>query len=152
MNDPDVRPPRSARRKFGVRLSIWVAWLIIVLINLAVRLDLGRPIRDSIPARPLDRCLTQQAVLNFLDGKTITYTRPAGATIGGEGTIMLRKERISSLAIRSGVGWEVLVRFGLEHEGKRHSVEGHFQLGSSDDPSLHYHQWGEFAGEIINSR
>jgi hypothetical protein len=101
---------------------------------------------------PLDKCVTEQAVLRFLDGKIIfsTVSTPlAGVVVE---TITLRKEKISSLIIQAGEFSSIYLRFSLDHENKQYQVEANFMLTTSDDPSLHYHGWVQFMGQVITSR
>jgi hypothetical protein len=107
---------------------------------------------DEDASLPLDRCITEQAVLKFLHGKPVLSLNSMDAAGRGGETITLRKERISSLKTRSDdPGW-ILVRFNLDHEGKQYLVEGTFVLTTSDSPELHYHGWERFLGWVVSSR
>lgn len=101
---------------------------------------------------PLDRCITEQSVLNFLDGKTIFSASLTNPGAGGVETITLRKERISSLKIGSdGMGSTVL-HFNLDHGGRQYPVEASFRLTTNDSPELHFHGWLQFMGAVVPGR
>lgn len=103
-------------------------------------------------AAPLDRCVTEQAVLSFLDGKPVVsmgLTNPGASTFE---TITLRKEKISSLKTESGDDGTVLLRFIVDHYGRQLPVEASFRLTHHDSPELHWHGWVLFMGQVVSSR
>jgi hypothetical protein len=169
---------RTARCRSLRELWILLGTLIALwMVHLVVSLKPGFLARDEDDGLPLDRCLTEQAVLQFLDGKAVfslVSVDAAGRVVeaisrlpdgvahlaaavqdapgrGGE-TIILRKKKISSLRIRSDYGRSILVRFNLDHQGKQYLVEGTFQFTTSDSPELHWHGWDDFLGVIVSSR
>jgi hypothetical protein len=126
--------------------------LMVLVALLAVRalFAIGPAFQDSdlISGRRLDRCVTEQAVLNFLDGQTIASSRADGRGLEG---ITLRRDRISSLIIKPGDYGIVLIEFELEHDGKHLLVYASFRLTTSDSPELHYHGWALFGGQVVGS-
>ncbi len=110
------------------------------MVHLVVRLDPGLLGGGRGTSLPLDRCITDQAVLKFLDGKTVF----------GVETITLRKEKSSSLVIRSDEPGTILVRFNLGHERKQYLGEGSFLFTTNDDPGLHYHGWEWLGGRVVS--
>jgi hypothetical protein len=164
---------RSLRELWIVLASLIVLWTV----QSVVRLNPGFRAGDGDAGLPLDRCLTEQAVLQFLDGKAVlslvsvdaagrgveaiarlpdgvAHLAAAVQDAPGRGaeTITLRKERISSLRIRSDDSRSILVRFHLDHQGKQYLVEGTFQFTTSDSPELHWHGWEDFLGVVVSSR
>ena len=104
------------------------------------------------PAPPLDRCVTEQAVLGFLDGKPVFSVGLTNAGASTVETITLRKESITSLKIQSGDDGTVLLRFNIDHNGRHYPVEASFMLTHSDSPELHWHGWVLFMGQVIPTR
>src|SRR3954454_13171672 len=103
MKEPDRRPSRAPRRRVGRRLWILFGSLVFLLIvHILDGLNPRFPGGDEDAGPPLDRCITEQAVLNFLDGKTIFSSGLTHTAGGGAETITLRKENISSLITKSG--------------------------------------------------
>jgi hypothetical protein len=105
---------------------------------------------DSAP--PLDRCVTEQAVLSFLDGKPVISMGLTNAGASAFETITLRKEKISSLKTESGDDGTVLLRFNIDHDGRQRPVEASFRLTHSDSPELHFHGWVMFMGQVVSTR
>jgi hypothetical protein len=149
MNQPGAEPLPTPRRKSRIRMRILVAG--VVALSMVV-LVLGLPGDEWGAGRPLDRCITERAVLAFLDGKTVLGSSSADAAGKRVATITLRKERISSLKIRSADPPSIYVRFNLDREGKQHLVEGYFVFTTSDSPELHYHGWNLFEGHVVSSQ
>jgi hypothetical protein len=142
---PRWRTGKRQRFLFG---SLIVLALANAFVGVSPRI-LG-VIFDDAP--PLDSCVTEQAVLRFLDGQTILSRVPVQSGDSRIETITLRKERISSLIIQSGGYRSILLRFNVDHENKQYLVEGSFLLTTSDSPSLHYHGWVQFIGAVVPSR
>jgi hypothetical protein len=178
MTESGAGSSRTARCRSLRELWILLASLIVLwIVHGVVDLNPGFLAGDGDAGLPLDRCLTEQAVLQFLDGKTVlsmvsrdaagrgveaisrlpdgvAHLAAAVPDAPGRGveTITLRKEKISSLRIRSDDGRSILVRFKLDHQGQQHFVEGTFQFTTSDSPELHYHGWDDFLGVVVSSR
>ena len=153
MDDPVVERSRALRRRVGRRLWILVGGLIALsLAYVGVSLSPRFLSGQEGEGRPLDRCLTEQAVLEFLDGKTTDPIEPMDGATSGVRSLTLRKERISSLTIRSGDYPAIQVRFNLEDQGRRYAVEGQFIFTTVDEPRLHQHHWDGFMGQVISSR
>ena len=157
MNASSAQLDPTHRRKARKRLWILLGCLIaLCMVHLAGVHDLAFLARDRAATRPLDRCITQQAVLDFLDGKTVSRAGAQDVSGTRVETIKLRKERISSLRIRRDddeYSWKsILVSFRLDHEGRSSRVEGSFEFTTSDSPELHYHGWGEFVGQVVSGR
>ena len=153
MKEPDGRPSRAPRRRVGRRLRILLGSLVFLLIvHILDGLNPRFPGGDEDAGPPLDRCITEQAVLDFLDGKKIFSSGLTHAAGSGIETITLRKEKISSLTIISGDYSSILLRFSLGHEGKQYLVEGTFLFRTSDSPELHYHSWDQFMGQVVATR
>ena len=73
--------------------------IALLIVFVVIRLDLKFPGGDDVADLPLelDRCITQQAVLDFLDGKKVFSDVPTDANADGLETIkMPRKEKISA--------------------------------------------------------
>jgi hypothetical protein len=153
MNEPYAGPSRIRRGKGGKRLWILSGGLIALLVvNVVVGFNPRILDGDEGASLPLDPCITVQAVLEFLDGKAVPSIGSGDATGKGIETIMLRKERISSLKIRNDGSGSILVRFSLDHKGEQYLVECSFVFTTIDAPELHYHQWGVFGGRIVSRR
>jgi hypothetical protein len=153
MNEPGAGPSRTRRRKGGKRLWVLLAGLIVLLtVHVVTGLNPRFPGGEAGAGLPLDRCITEQAVLEFLDGKAVVSTGSRDAAGRGVETITLRKERISSLRIRSDDTGLILVRFNLDHEGQQYLVESSFQLFNIDSPELHFHRWNFFGGQVVSNR
>jgi hypothetical protein len=152
MNETCAEPARTTRWKSRKRLSMLLGSMVALLVvHIAVGLGLGFPGSGAGSGLPLDRCLTEQAVLAFLDGKSVvSLPSNYGAGIPVD-MITLRKEKISSLKMRSDEYYSILVQFNLDHEGKQYTVEGSFELTTSDDPELHYHGWHQFMRRVVSS-
>jgi hypothetical protein len=146
-----TRPHRQNRKRLRILIGGMIALLIVFVV---IRLDLTFPGGDDSAGLPLelDRCVTQQAVLDFLDGKKVFSDVPTHETADGLETIMLRKEKISALKIRPGKRGSVVVRFNLDGEGKQYLVEAVILLSIIDDPELHIHGWSLFMGRVLSSR
>jgi hypothetical protein len=143
---PIRAPSRAPRWRRRWRLWILVGGLITLFI-IRTAIDLNPELlSDRAAGLPLDRCLTEQAVREFLDGKNVALIGSTGAV-----NIVLRKERISSLRIRSDDFNSISLRFKLDHRGKRYQVEGSFDFTTSDSPSLHYHGWDHFQGWVVST-
>ncbi len=141
MDDSGVGGSRAPRGMTGRRFWILVGGLIVLsLVNVAASLGSRFLVGHKEEERPLDRCLTEQAVLRYLDGKTV-------ASAGSR--ITIRKENISFLSIESGDPPAIRVWFDLEDEGRRYPVEGEFPFRSIDSPDLNQHDWGDFAGRVV---
>lgn len=153
MNDPGVKHSQVGRRTASRRLKILVGGLIVLSLAYVV-VCIGPAIlsRYEWGGRPLDRCLTEPNVLNYLDGKTVFFNGSMDETKNGEGSLTLRKERIGSLTIRPGDPPAIRVRFDFEDQGRRYRIEGEFLFTSIDSPDLHYHNWGDFIAEAISDR
>ena len=154
MDVPGIKPSRALRSKSRVHLRILLACLVALLVA-HVSLSLApRVLNGDGVAAPLDRCISEQSVLKFLDGKLVQSGGPVDGAGTGVETITVRKERISSLKVQPKTyGAQVIVvQFSLDHEGRQHLVEGSFVLTSSDDPELHYHGWERFVGRVVSSR
>ncbi len=143
---------RTLRRRGQKRLWVLLGCLVALFsLHVVASLKPGLVGDDWGTDRPLDRCITEQSVLEFLDGKTVFSSDSTHAAAGGA-TITLHKERISSLVIRSDDYGSILVRFNLDHEGKQLRVDGSFQFTTSDDSDLHYHFWDQFMGQVVAGR
>lgn len=151
MNETCAEPARTPRWKSRKRLSILLGSMVALLVvHIAVGLGLGLPGSKADSGRPLDKCLTEQAVLAFLDGKSVVSLRSNYGAGNSVDMITLRKEKISSLKMRSDDYYSILVQFNLDHEGKQYTVEGSFWFSTSDDPELHYHGWDRFLGQVVS--
>jgi len=153
MNEQAAGPFRTPRSKNRIRLRFLVAGLtallvVYVVLGLASRFP-GYPGGAGLPC---DRCITEQSVLKFLDGKTVFSGGSMRAAGSGLETTTLHKENISSLVFRPDDWSSILVRFNLDHEGKQYRVEGSFQFTTSDSPELHYHGWDRFMGQVVSGR
>ena len=107
-----------------ILLAALVALLMAyVSIALAPRVLNG----DGVAA-PLDRCVTEQSVLKFLDGKLVQSGGPVDGAGRGVETITVRKEHISSLKVQPKTyGSQVIVvQFNLDHEGRQLQIESSF--------------------------
>lgn len=146
MDDPSIERSRAPRGMTGRRFWILVGGLIaLFLVYVAASLVPRFLVGHEEEKRPLDRCLTEQAVLKYLDGKTVAIVEPKD----GVRRITIRKENISFLAIEAGDPPAIRVWFDLEAEGRRYPIEGEFLFRSIDSPDLHQHDWGAFEGRVV---
>ena len=144
------RASRTRDGRGGKRLRILVAGLTaLLMVHLLSGVDPNILGIDSAASPPLDRCVTQQAVLSFLDGQSVVSTGLTNPGASAFETITLQKEKISSLKIESGEDGMVLLRFNLDHNGRRSPVEASFMLTHSDSPELHWHGWEMFMGQVV---
>jgi hypothetical protein len=153
MKEPECSPSRTLPWRSGKRSRILLGILIILLaVNVLDGLSSRFRGGDEDAGPPLDRCITEQAVLEFLDGKTILSSGLTHAARSGVETITLGKENISSLSIKSGDYGTILLRFSLNYESKQYPVECSFLFRTSDSPDLHYHSWDQFVGQLTSPR
>jgi hypothetical protein len=147
---------RTSRPRYGIRLRILLGGLIALSIAhfvAAYRPSLvGGAGDDWGTDRPLESCITEKSVREFLDGKTILSRSSRDAGGNGLETITLHKEQISSLKTRADDYSSIVVRFNLDHEGKRCFVQGFFEFTTSEDPSLHIHGWDRFMGQVVSGQ
>jgi hypothetical protein len=141
--------PRSRwRKRSRILLGIAIALLVVRALQ---GVDFTHPSTAVDKPVLIDRCVTDQAVLDFLDGKTIS-TSVTDAHGKHLETIALRKDRISSLSIRSKNVWLIGLRFNLDHEATTYIVDASFALANIDSPELHYHGWQHFTGYAVPNR
>ena len=140
---------QTLRRRGQKRLWVLVGCLVAVFsVHTVVSLNPRFLGDDWGTDRTLDRCITEESVLKFLDGKSVLSGYSMHPSASGLQAITLHKEKISSLVIRPDDWSMILVRFNLDHEGKQYRVEGSFQFTTSDSPDLHYHGWDRFMGQV----
>ena len=144
------RCSRTAHRRGGKGMRILIASLVgLLVVYFVTGIDprlLGIDLNDD---PPIDRCVTEQSVLRFLDGKTVLSASLTNTGTGGVETITLRKERISSLRIESDGMGSIVLRFNLNDGRPQYPVEASFVLTTSDSPELHYHGWVHFMGAVV---
>jgi hypothetical protein len=153
INEPEGRRARTHGWRNGKRRRILFGSLIALLMIhglFAVAPGFLEALVDSAP--PLDRCVTEQSVLSFLDGMPVFSAGLTNTGASSVETITLQKESISSLKIQSGDDGTVLLRFNIKYNGRQLPVEASFMLTHSDSPELHYHGWGLFMGQVVSTR
>jgi hypothetical protein len=150
MNEIDARQAHAPRWICPKPLLILAGCLVTVVV-IPVVLDLLSSMRKPSSTSPLDQCVTEERVLEYLDGKQVFELGPLDGP--GMKSVTLHRERISSLEMRAdGDSSKVLLRFNVDHAGQRYTVEGDFWAGHSDSPELHYASWGPFTGRVVSRR
>ena len=104
----------------GVLIAVAVIHFASISIPMPVRSEWDEGV-------PHDPGVTPEAVRDYLDGKTVSSFSLNGSDGRKDRTITLRKERISSVKLRSPDRGQIAVLFELDLDGKKLPVQGSFR-------------------------
>ena len=124
----------------------------VVLAFIVSRHDLTIPSKGKPWTFLDDPFITREAVLSYLDGKAIPQLNSTDAAGKPEKWLILKKEQIEALEMKSDDPAAMSVRFAVNSESGRHIVEASFVVFHSDSPSLHQHSFQFFAGSIVSDQ